>query len=32
MVIFKSKQMKFKGGLKIELCGKNDILLKVFNT
>ena len=29
MVIFKSKQKKLEGDLKIELCGKDYILLKV---
>ena len=32
MVIFKSKQKKLEGDLKIELCGKDYILLKVWNT
>ena len=32
MVIFKSKQKRFEGDLKIKLCGKDYILLKVLNT
>ena len=31
-VTFKSKQKKFQGDLKIKLCGKRHILLKVLNT
>ena len=32
MVIFKSSQKKFEGDLKIKLCGKRLMLLKVLNT
>ena len=32
MVIFKTKQKKFKGDLKIKLCIKDYNPLKVFNT
>ena len=32
MVIFKSKQKKFEGDLKIKFCGKRLYLLKVLNT
>ena len=32
MVICKSKQKKFEGGLKIKLCGKRLYPLKVLNT
>ena len=32
MVIFKSKQKKFEGDLKIKLCGKRLFPTKVLNT
>ena len=31
MVIFKSKQVKFEGDLKIKLCGKRLLHLKMLN-